>query len=353
MSKVKQLCFSGKTIYCGLDVHKTNWRVNARIDDMEIAAFSQNPDPILLKRHFDKNYPQAQLKVVYEAGFCGFGAQRSLTALGIDCIVVNAADVPLSDKDRKRKDDKRDARRLSIELSKGGLSGIYVPDKTMEEARSLLRQRHRLVEDQRRCANRVKHLLMSQGIDVGMGDKKLTGKYIAVVKGWKYSSAWLQSAVLLAIAEYEQIRSLVRSATVSIREMAKQEPFYSVQKSIQSAAGVGLITAMVIQTEIVDIYRFKTLDRLCDFVGLVPNKYSSGDRDRPRGISRRGNSFLKEVIIESSWILIRKDPAMMLKYQQYKTRMNHNKAIIRIGKHLLSRIRFLWKNNQTYVNGLM
>lgn len=77
MSKVKQLDFTGKIIYCGLDVHKTNWKVNARMEGIEIAAFSQNPDDVSLKKHFEKNYPGSILKVVYEAGFCGFEIQQS------------------------------------------------------------------------------------------------------------------------------------------------------------------------------------------------------------------------------------------------------------------------------------
>ncbi len=47
MYKVKDLDFSGKTIYCGLDVHKTNWKVNGRMDGMEIAVFSRNPRDIV------------------------------------------------------------------------------------------------------------------------------------------------------------------------------------------------------------------------------------------------------------------------------------------------------------------
>jgi len=81
MNKVNYLSFAGQTIYCGLDAHKTNWKINCRMDDMEIASFSQNADALLLKKHMNKNYPDAKIKVVYEAGFCGFGIQRSLQEL--------------------------------------------------------------------------------------------------------------------------------------------------------------------------------------------------------------------------------------------------------------------------------
>ncbi len=353
MSKVKELDFTGKVIYCGLDVHKTNWKVNARMEGIEIAAFSQNPDEVSLKKHFEKNYPGAVLKVVYEAGFCGFEIQRSLKSSGIECIVVNAADIPSSDKDRKRKDDKRDARKLSIELCKGNLEGIYIPDKEMQAARTLVRQRYRLVQDQTRCKNRIKHLLMSNGISVADANQHWSLKSISNIQQSKFESSLLKASVNFAIEQYLQIRRILKEITMAIRNISKEDPFLKVQKFIQSVGGIGMITGMVIQTEIGDINRFKRFDSLCDYVGFVPDIYSSNDKTVVRGMSHRGNSFLKETIIESSWILIRKDPAMLMKYNEYRSRMNANKAIIRIAKHLLSRIRFLWKNEQLYVKGLV
>jgi hypothetical protein len=42
MTKVKTLSFEGETIYCGVDVHKKNWKVNIRNSNMELEHFSQN-----------------------------------------------------------------------------------------------------------------------------------------------------------------------------------------------------------------------------------------------------------------------------------------------------------------------
>lgn len=352
MSKIKQLNFDGKVIYCGLDTHKTNWKINARMEGLEMASFSQNPDPLLLKNYFDKNYPQAELKVVYEAGFCGFEIQRSLTTLGIDCIVVNPADVPSSDKDRKRKDDKRDARKLSIELAKGNLKGIYIPDKQMQDARTLIRQRHRLIQDQTRCANRIKHLLLSNGIKTGEKSERWSLRFIKKLQQLDCRSVLLKASLQFALEQYLQTRRILKEVTLMIQYLSRQEPFAKVQRILQSIDGVGLISGMVIQSEIGDINRFKRLDSLCDYAGFVPDIYSTNDKTVVRGVSKRGNEFLRETIIESSWVLIRKDPAMLMKYNEYRSRMNANKAIIRIAKHLLSRIRFLWKNEQTYVRGI-
>lgn len=351
MSKVKELNFAGKRICCGLDAHKSNWKVHARMDGKELGSFSQNPDAILLSRYFKKNYPGAEVKVVYEAGFCGFGIQRSLSELGIECIVVNAADVPSSDKERKRKDDKVDARKLSRQLAEGNLKGIHIPDIQMEHARALVRQRYRLVQDQTRCKNRIKHMLMCNGVQLN-GNGHWSSKYVKLLENVKCGPP-LQTALNLAIEEYKQMRSLLKGATLAIRNLAEQPAFAKAQRYIQSIDGIGLINGMVIQTEIQDIERFKTLDGLCDYAGFVPDINSSDDRMVIKGITYRCNEFLRKALIESSWILIRKDAAMLMKYNAYRKRMNKNKAIIRIGKHLLSRIRYVWSNQKEYERGIV
>ncbi len=353
MTKVNKLSFAGETIYCGLDAHLTNWKLNLLLGDMQIGKFSQDPNPEQLCKHLQKNYPQAKFKIVYEAGFCGFGIQRSLTKLGLDCIVVNAADVPSSDKDRKRKDDKRDAAKLSRELSKGQLQQIYVPGVEMEQYRTLVRQRHRLVIDQTRCKSRIKHMLMFSGLSVSDPKKNWSKKYIKQIEELSCQSAALNTAVTLALNEYKHIRDVIKQALLSIRTLSKQSPFSDVQPYLQSIDGIGLINGMVIQTEIQDIYRFKTFDKLCNYAGLVPDISSSNDITIVKGVTRRRNEFLREALIESSWQLIAKDPVMLMKYNEYKKRMRPNKAIIRIAKHLLSRISYVWKHQQLYERGIV
>jgi transposase len=321
--------------------------------NLEIEAYSQNPDPVRLKKYFSKKFPGAELKVAYEAGFCGFGVQRSLSELGVDCIVVNAADIPASDKDRKRKDDKRDARKLSQELGKGSLKGIYIPPANLERARSLVRLRRRFSVDQVRYKNRIRQMLLFNGLKVNAASERWSAKYVKLLQQMDCGDWLLNKALAFAIEQYKQSRQLLKEITLEIKNLSKQESFASVQTILQSIDGIGLINGMVIQTEIMEMRRFKTFDRLCDYAGLVPDIYSTNDKMVSRGVTKRRNEFLRQAIIESSWILIRKDPAMLLKYQEYCCRMHSNKAIIRIGKHLLARIRHVWNNGKLYERGKM
>lgn len=349
MRKISKLSFAGEEIFCGLDVHKKNWRVNIRDNEFELEDFSQDPCSDTLAKHLWQRYPKAKIKVAYEAGFCGFGIERSLKQLGIDCIVVNAADVPTTDKEKKRKQDKIDARKLCYNLSKRELTAIYVPEPVMEFARSLVRQRARLVWDQTRCKNRIWQLLMCHGLKVETSREKQywSNRFVTSLKQLDCGSEYLRQTLDLAIEEFLQIRKLVLEGTRKLRKLAS-ELFAQLQILIRSIPGIGLINSMVIITEIQDMRRFKTLDSLCDYVGIVPDTENSGDIQRAKGITKRCNWYLRTAIVESSWTIIRHDPALLMKYKRYCRRMERNKAIIKIAKHLLSRIRYVWMSQTQY-----
>ena len=111
--------FKGQHIFTGLDVHKKNWKVTIRINKTQIKRFSMDPSPQQLTKHLQKNYPDGIYHTVYEAGFCGYWIHRELVDCGIDNIVVNAADVPTSHKEKDRRDDKIDSAKLARELENG------------------------------------------------------------------------------------------------------------------------------------------------------------------------------------------------------------------------------------------
>ena len=67
--------------------------------------------------------------------------------MGIDCLVVNPADIPSTQKDNVYKTDARDARGIGQALSRGQLKSIFVPHPEQEADRQLVRQRKKLWAD--------------------------------------------------------------------------------------------------------------------------------------------------------------------------------------------------------------
>ena len=138
-----------------------------------------------------------------------------------------------------------------------------------------------------------------------------------------------------------------------IKKLSASEEYTTNANLLMGIPGIGLIAAMTFLTEFGNIGRFKKLDHLCSYCGLVPDTHSSGTTERVTGISRLGNATVKKMLIECSWMAVRKDPALLLYYKQCLPRMCSNKAIIKVARKLLSRIRYVLINQKEYVIGVI
>ena len=129
MDKGNRVDFTGQPIYIGMDVHKRNWSISIHTEHVEHKTFSQPPEVEKLVNYLHRTFPGATYHSVYEAGFSGFWIHDRLRAEGIQCMVVNPADVPTKDKERAGKADPVDCRKLARSLRNGDIKGIYVPSR--------------------------------------------------------------------------------------------------------------------------------------------------------------------------------------------------------------------------------
>ena len=161
----KTIDYTGKTIHVGIDVHLKDWQVATVNETVVLGNHRMEGKVENVVSHLQKKFPGATFKCVYESSAWGFDLQRQLVARGMECIVVHAADVSGSDKERKRKTDKVDAVKLARYHAAGLLRGIYVPDEELQKQRNLVRYRSKLTRDLTRSRNRLKSLLKYQGIE--------------------------------------------------------------------------------------------------------------------------------------------------------------------------------------------
>ena len=351
------LDFTGQDIFAGIDTHLKSWKVTIMTQGIQCKTFSQNPDAEILKKYLDRNYPNGNYHSAYEASFCGFSPHRELINQGIDNIVINPADVPTTDKERKQKEDKRDSRKIARSLHNNELEAIFIPSMEIEGLRSLVRYRKTLVKEINRYKGRTKSLLYYYGIriplELEMSSKHWPKRYTTWLKGLALQTEHAKSTLNSMIETVEHLRVKLLEINRQLRKLEKEGEYSNTISLLRSVPGVGLIMAMTIITELEDIQRFGNLDKLCSYVGLVPRTNSSGDNEKVGKITPRSNRQLRSMLIESSWIAIRQDPALMMRYSELCQRMEPNKAIIKIAKKLLSRIKHVLKNEEPYEKGLV
>jgi transposase len=349
----KKIDFNDKELFIGLDVHKKSWSVTVIVDGIEHRTFTQPPDPESLSNYLQRMFPGGSYYSAYEAGFCGYGIHRQLNDLGIKNIVINAADIPTSQKDKLQKRDPVDSRKIARSLEKGSLHGIHIFDRELEELRSLNRTRFYLMRDLRRSKNRIKSFLQYYGepIPPEFDNNQWSLRFISWLKDVKLLTTAGQDAFSHLLQSYEHHRQqlLILSRIVRLRISQHDKELY---KLLTGISGIGPLTSSALITELGDINRFTHINNLGSYVGLVPRIRESGETTYTGGITFRCNSFLRTLLIEASWQAIRQDPSLMQYYQRRLAGSKGHKVIIKVARKLLNRIRYVMKNRKPYITGV-
>lgn len=348
--------FQNQTIYVGMDVHLKSWQVTFRSAGMVLGTHSMEPDPEKLCSYLHRQYSNGIYKSAYEAGFCGFWIHRKLVSLGIENIIINPADIPTSGKEKVQKTDIVDSKKIARELENGTLTGIYIPTEYDESFRSLNRLRLQYTRDMVRQKNRIKAMLHRLGLALPPNHemKHWSKRFLEHLKTLPFREKTDKMVMDMMLQTLMKMREELVSIVLQLRALvAENEVTRKTVEHLLSVPGVGVITAMTLKAELIDITRFRHLDDLSSYVGLVPAIHDSGETSTTLGISNRHMPYVRNMLIESSWTAVRKDPALLASYSNLIKRMTKAEAIIRIAKKLLNRIMTVWKHQTDYVHAVV
>jgi len=353
-SECKKVQFDGQHVYVGIDVARKSWKVSVYVGQAYHKRFSQAPEPKAMVEYLQRNFPGAVYHTVYEAGYFGFWIHRALTGLGVDSMVINPADVPTTDKDRRTKTDRVDAAKLAWALARGGLRGIYVPERIAEEDRMLVRMRASFVRKQTRTKNQIKACLRYYGEQVpeDITDRYWSRAYIAWLEGRSFEHESGHVAFQALLTELLTLRATIAELTKRIHALSHTERYRRSVEVLLTVSGISLAAAMTFLTEIVTLERFRRLDHLLGYIGLVPGEHSTGDTEHDTGLNPRRNAALRYMLIECAWIAQREDPALLQAFKDYCQRMPKSLAIIHVTRKLVCRMRYVLKHQQPYVTGV-
>ncbi len=355
MGNSNKLDFTGQPIYIGLDVHKKSWSVSIHSAICEHKTFTQPPDAYLLVNYLRRNFPGGSYHLVYEAGYSGFWIHDQLTEKGVVCTVANPADVPTKEKERRAKRDQVDCRKLARSLRAGEIEGIYVPCRAKLEDRSLVRSRQSMVRKQTRCKNQIKGLLFFYGIALpeDWAERRWSGKFVRWLESIRMERASGDGALKIHLEELKHLRRMIATLDREIRVLARTEEYAAQVQLLRTIPGISTLTAMILLTELQDITRFASLDELACYVGLIPDVHDSGETEHTGSITKRRHGQLRACLVEAAWTAVRKDPALLMAFEKSCRRMRKTRAIVKMARKLLNRVRFVLKNQRPYALGVV
>jgi transposase len=152
--------------FVGLDVHKATVAVavaeGGRGGEVRRIGVVENRPAVLAKLTDRLARNGRHLNFCYEAGPCGYGLHRFLTARGHACTIVAPALIPVRAGDRV-KTDRRDAMMLAKLHRAGELTSVWVPDAAHEAMRDLVRARATASRMLTKCRQHLQAFLLRHG----------------------------------------------------------------------------------------------------------------------------------------------------------------------------------------------
>ena len=295
---------------------------------------------------------QPVARVVFEACSQAGWVHDLCEELALPALVASTTGAAWQWKHVKRKTDRDDARKLARLAAVGEVQAVPVPPRAVRQWKSLIGLRKRLVAERVRGQNRIRGLLVSQGLPAPMGARAWTAVGLAGIGQLDRPLAdcgpddlWRGELHLLL----ERLRGLgEQTAAVEARLDALAAGDARVALLL-TAPGVGVRTAEVIAAYLPDAKRFRSADEVGAYAGLVPRQYQSGQTDRRGRITRRGPKLLRAALVECAWCSLRYNPWARETWLRLQANgLSKKKAVVALARKLLVRCWAILRTGQPW-----
>jgi transposase len=268
---------------------------------------------------------------------------RKLIALGFDARMIPAQFVaPYRIQGSSGKNDANDAAAICEAASRPHMH--FVPPKTIEQQGilSVHRLREGLKEERNALTNRIRGLLAEFGIVVPQSPAALRGQLQDLMEDASNDIAAETRLVLQrAQQHWQELDAHMQWCDQRIAE------HYRNDERVQRAAelmGVGPVGASALVATVGDFKQFKNAAQFAAWVGLVPKQNSSGGKTRLGGITKRGDTYLRTMLIQGAKSAVltaksRSDNPISEWVQRLRQRSGWHKAAVALAN---KNARILW-----------
>ena len=199
---------------------------------------------------------------------------------------------------RTQKNDRNDARGIAVAASQKTMT--FVAPKTLEQQdiQSLLRIRERLVNNRTQLINEIRGLLHEYGLSFKTGVRSFKKEWVKLIdESSEKLTEIMRRAINRLYTECLNIEEEIKVHEAELSGLFKQSEDC---QRLYTIPGVGLISALAVVALIGDIHYFRNARHLSAYLGLVPQQNSSGGQQRLLGISKRGNTYVRTLLIHGA-----------------------------------------------------
>ena len=237
--------------------------------------------------------------VAMEASSSAHHWARKLVALGLDARIMSAQLVePYRSQGRTGKNDANDAAAICEASSRPSMR--FIPVKSIEQQSMLCvhRLREGVKEDRTACINRIRGLLAEFGVVLPQGSRELQGALSEVLED---AANELGTLARLSLQRAQsQWHELDAHLAWCDERIAAHGQANAAVKAAATLLGIGPVTASAVLATVGDFKQFRCGAQFGAWIGLTPRQHSSGGKNNLGGITKRGDTYLRTLLIQGA-----------------------------------------------------
>jgi transposase len=252
----------------------------------------------------------------------------------------------------RNKTDRTDAKGILEAFRNADIRPVPVKSLSQHVLGAIHRFRSGWIAARTAQVNTLRGLLRELGLVIPEGVEKVLPQvrlFVADADGMIPDG--LRATVAAACDEIESLSRKIKDAEKQLEALAEQTPLL---EHLRSVPGVGLMTSTALIAFVGDVQRFPSGRHLASYLGLTPREYSSGLRRRLGRISKRGDSYLRMLLIHGARSVLchAKKATQHDRLRTWalglQTRMRHNKAAVALANKLARIVWAVWKHGRDF-----
>jgi len=225
---------------------------------------------------------------------------RELIALGHDVRLIPTQYVrPFR---RGGKNDANDAEAICDALSRPSINTVAVKSAEQQSVQSLHRSRERLIHQRTSTANQIRSLIAEEGVVCSRGITQLRRCLHEVIADPDGITPLLRSLIGQSLEQLAALDQWIGELDLKIHELARQS---TVCRQLTRLPGVGPVIATAILGTVGSAHAFRNGRQFAASLGLVPGQRSSGGRTLLLGITKRGDAYLRKLLVQGARAIMR------------------------------------------------
>jgi transposase len=241
---------------------------------------------------------------------------------------------------KSNKSDRNDAEAIAEACSRPSMRFVSIKTEAQQDILAIHRARELSIKHRTAITNQIRGILNEYGITIPQGLSKINQLTEILDVNKDRLSGIMMELMTELNKQFQACDIQVKSYDHRLEQLAKES---GMSKELQKIPGVGPLTATAIIATIGDAKSFKNGREVSAWLGLVPRQYSSGDKIVLGGISKRGDIYMRKLLIQGARSVVARCSNKTDKLSQWvnkkKQRCGYNKAAVALAN---KNARMIW-----------